>query len=274
MSTWIQQGWEDDANARAYASFARRYSMYTDTSEALVQRVSDRTSPRSAVDVGCGTGVTTRALLACFSEIQRITGVDGSAAMLREAELLVGDRRVSWVQTAAEDLADVATGPFDVAVCNSAIWQMDLRRTIRAISRVLSADGVLAFNVSAQYLKGVAPRTSGGSSSLVSLLRQVASETVGDLTSPPARPPRPALTPEAVTRALSAEGFGSVDFTVEQFRWPIEQDVAYLAVPMLTEAVLPGLTPAQRQEALEQVRLLAQDWQPTVSFWGYFTAIR
>ena len=65
------------------------------------------------LDLGCGTGASTLALLAAAPQA-RITAVDASAGMLAKAQQADWPQRVSFVHTQAERLADTGVhGPFD-----------------------------------------------------------------------------------------------------------------------------------------------------------------
>ena len=65
------------------------------------------------LDLGCGTGASTLALLAAAPKA-RITAVDGSAGMLAKARQADWPQRVSFVHARAEELADAGVhGPFD-----------------------------------------------------------------------------------------------------------------------------------------------------------------
>jgi ubiquinone/menaquinone biosynthesis C-methylase UbiE len=65
------------------------------------------------LDLGCGTGASTLALLAAAPQA-RITAVDGSAGMLAKAGQADWPQRVSFVHARAEQLAAAGVhGPFD-----------------------------------------------------------------------------------------------------------------------------------------------------------------
>ncbi len=65
------------------------------------------------LDLGCGTGASTAALLAAAPQA-RITAVDASAGMLAKAQQADWPPRVSFIQARAEELAAAGVrGPFD-----------------------------------------------------------------------------------------------------------------------------------------------------------------
>ncbi|WP_328558479.1 methyltransferase [Streptomyces coelicoflavus] len=64
------------------------------------------------LDLGCGTGTSTRALLRAAPRV-RITAVDASAGMLRRALTKPWPARVRFLHLTAEELAASDEGPFD-----------------------------------------------------------------------------------------------------------------------------------------------------------------
>lgn len=64
------------------------------------------------LDLGCGTGASTRALIRAAPRA-RITAVDASAGMLRRALSKPWPARVRFVHANAEDVTDAVDGPID-----------------------------------------------------------------------------------------------------------------------------------------------------------------
>ncbi|MEU8825410.1 methyltransferase domain-containing protein [Streptomyces sp. NPDC048636] len=64
------------------------------------------------LDLGCGTGTSTRALLRAAPRA-RITAVDASAGMLRRARAKPWPARVRFLHLTAEEVALAGEGPFD-----------------------------------------------------------------------------------------------------------------------------------------------------------------
>lgn len=78
-------------------------------------------SPRTALDVGCGTGAITRGLP---SFATRVDAVDPSEAMLREARRLTGqDARIRWIRGRAEDTT--LSPPYGLITAGASIHWMD-----------------------------------------------------------------------------------------------------------------------------------------------------
>ncbi|WP_125777873.1 class I SAM-dependent methyltransferase [Antribacter gilvus] len=127
---------------------------------AFYRALADTLGARTILDLGCGTGLLTRALA---TEGRRVVGVDPSHTMLDHARAQPGADKVTWILGDASALPDAA-GPghaaapgnaaaphnsADLVVCTgNAIMHIgpdDLPRALDAVARSLRPGGVLAF---------------------------------------------------------------------------------------------------------------------------------
>ncbi|HEY7009735.1 MAG TPA: methyltransferase domain-containing protein [Jatrophihabitantaceae bacterium] len=114
---------------------------------AYLDRVwqSDATPVRSVLDLCCGTGLMSAALMA---RAYRVVGVDGSAAMLARARKLLGQDVPLFRQVLPHLAVD---GTFDAAVSTfdgfNYLDVADLRATLVAVSGRLRPRGWLAFDM-------------------------------------------------------------------------------------------------------------------------------
>jgi ubiquinone/menaquinone biosynthesis C-methylase UbiE len=97
----------------------------------------------TVVDVGCGTGNLTQALLVRLSSVGRVVAVDIAPGMLEIARRKVRDARASWHVAGAERLP-LADGRADRVLCFS-VWPHVAERHAVAVElrRVLRPGGVL-----------------------------------------------------------------------------------------------------------------------------------
>jgi SAM-dependent methyltransferase len=106
---------------------------------------------RRALDFGCGVGRVTRPLAAHF---ESVTGVDAAPAMIAQASRL--NAKVSnceFVANRAGDLKQFQSGSFDVVYSRLVLQHVPLRsirRYIPELIRVLSASGILMFQLPEQ----------------------------------------------------------------------------------------------------------------------------
>ena len=95
----------------------------------------------TVLDVGCGTGNLTQALLGRLGVDGRVVALDISSVMLERARQKIGDPRVTWIQAAADRLP-VADAACDRILCFSA-WPHfeDQGAVILEFRRVLRPGG-------------------------------------------------------------------------------------------------------------------------------------
>jgi ubiquinone/menaquinone biosynthesis C-methylase UbiE len=97
----------------------------------------------TVVDLGCGTGNLSLALLERLGPEGCVLGVDFSPHMLREAQRKVKDGRVTWIVADAADLP-LESSTADCVICFSA-WPhfFDPARVLSEVLRVLRPGGEL-----------------------------------------------------------------------------------------------------------------------------------
>lgn len=261
--------WDLPENAAAYARFCREFPMYRETSATLADLAGLETA-ELVVDLACGTGVTTRAILERLSPAGRVIALDGSAAMLAEAGSEVVESRVRWVHARAEALTDHVDGPADAVVCNSAFWQTDMPAAAEAVAGVLRPDGRFVFNIGSDVLR---LPDSGEQRSTPSLFELMWAATVLHHGFVPRLPPRAAPhTPESIVALLETAGFEVEEpRIVEQVHTP-ESDRAWLSIPLFTDRRFPGLSYEQRMDALATAYERVDKQTPIRTHWAVFVA--
>jgi SAM-dependent methyltransferase len=107
-------------------------------------RLADDLGARRVIDLGCGTGVLTRALAAKDREV---TGIDPAAAMLAYARSKTGADQVHWIEG---DSSALGTANADLVLMTGNVSQVflddnTLETTLRDIHLALQPGGYLAF---------------------------------------------------------------------------------------------------------------------------------
>ena len=249
----VRNPWDDEESARRYAEFARTFPMYRETSRDLV-RAADVSERSAVVDLCCGTGITTQAILEFLGPSGRVTGVDASQPMLKQAREQVTDERAEFVQSPAEELMSMLEGPLDAVICNSAIWQTDFAKVAAAVGHLLRPGGTFTFNVGRRFLimpftqDDFAPRQPGLSdiASAIAILEYDFVPTFR-----PSGPRRPPLTIDAVNETLQQSDLVPEEPRVVEYDMTAEEQRAWLSIPVFSDQT-PGRTYDEKMEILDR----------------------
>ena len=245
----VGTGW-DAITAERYDAFARRHDYYRATAADLVAHLGASAGWQVA-DLGCGTGVSTAAVLERLGPTGRVYGVDASAEMLAFARRRVLDPRVVWVEGRAEEAlaGDELPEVLDAAVANSVIWQMPT--SVFGILRQKDAPGR---GVRVQHRSGPARGAHAADVSVVGRGRRTGGQ--GRVRLPAtASAPRGAVlrarSPSELAALLGEAGFAIDD----QWMYSVppgtpESQRDWLAVPMFNQHQLRGLPDETRLEII------------------------
>jgi SAM-dependent methyltransferase len=270
--------WGEDDNARRYDTYAREYPNYRETSRDLIAFAlplgEAGIADAAVLDLACGTGATTREILAVLGPDGKVTGVDQSAAMLGVAATSISDPRVSWIQARAESADQHVTGLVDAVICNSAIWQTDVAATAIAMAAVVKAGGRFVFNVPAGFLdEGDGHGPQDRYPSLLSEMRAIAARDYGWAASAAASGwVRQRLTEESICRCLTAAGFDVEQVTEVSHQNSAESQRAWLSVPIFTRDRLGGLPYQDRMRVLDKACERLGPDQTETAHWTVFVA--
>jgi ubiquinone/menaquinone biosynthesis C-methylase UbiE len=121
--------------------FAARYDRFRPrTPRALLEvlcRYARVERPALVVDLGCGTGLSTRAW---SGAAENIIGIEPNPAMLAAAERAPG---VEYREAFADDTG-LADGEADIVTCSQSLHWMEPERTFAEVERILRTGGVFA----------------------------------------------------------------------------------------------------------------------------------
>jgi SAM-dependent methyltransferase len=244
--------------AAAYDHLDGKYrSLYTRSARALACLAGVRAG-MTAVDLGCGTGISASVLLEEIGAAGRIYGIDVSQAMLDRARAKLTRRaNVTLFKHDACSIHELASrlgiaGSVDLVFCNFAYFYLSDRRDVlhRRVHAALAPGGRWAFNVT-PYLVPVVlnGRVFNGFAALFqrrveTLLRRTGTSPVR------ARTPKATLSPDVAS--LREAGFSAV--RVEPFQLPLTPSQAYLftARGFYQHGILPSFSEALGRISLEQ----------------------
>ncbi|MFZ2752626.1 MAG: class I SAM-dependent methyltransferase [Lysobacteraceae bacterium] len=134
-------------SAEHYALAVANIQYYLDSAGAIAELVAP-SAPTRVMSLGCGSsGFLEKELLLRVPDIRNLCCIDISSAMLDSLRLRLDNPKASFVECAAENLADLDLPAFDCIVCSSALWLFDLDVALPAIADKLADHGSLAFSI-------------------------------------------------------------------------------------------------------------------------------
>lgn len=133
--------WHSLVNAIAYENFADTFPMYRELSRVLLNFARPNETMGSFCDLGCGTGVSTSALVSHMGPNKVIYGFDKSEAMLAIASKNKNLRTVRFINS-----PPCSFTKFDFLFSSAAFWQFERSLQSTWCNQNLSPNGVLAFN--------------------------------------------------------------------------------------------------------------------------------
>lgn len=266
--------WRNGETATAYGEFVEQFPMYRETSRDLVERAGV-VEGTTVLDLACGTGATTMALLQKVGAAGRVIGLDGSSEILAVARQAISDPRVEWVEAEAEAVATVGLPVLDAVVCNSAFWQFDMPAVLKGLAASTRAGAPVAFNIGSQFLLGMGSPPERDKPSLLELMAAIAvleHDFVPRRTGPPPSRHGGPLTPERVESMLVEAGFILDSFERAEYATSVDAERAWLSIPIFTEISFAGLTYEQRMDCLAKAYQRVDERSVTPSAWGVFVA--
>jgi SAM-dependent methyltransferase len=127
----------------ANEGFADHYDGARPSPPAVVLDVLTRCAggrPRLVVDLGSGTGLSSRAWAA---RAERVVGVEANPAMLARAQATTADANVTFVEAYA-DATGLEAGSADIVTCAQSFHWMDPGAVLPEAARLLRPGGVFA----------------------------------------------------------------------------------------------------------------------------------
>lgn len=122
--------------------------------DAVVDNIKDKQNKYSVLDVGCGTGQCSHDLVNRI-KIDKLTGVDISENMLKEAKKLTKDDICIFDKLVEADYSEYLTktkNKYDIVIAGLSLhFQKGLSATLVKMKSILTADGIIAFSVEKSF---------------------------------------------------------------------------------------------------------------------------
>jgi trans-aconitate methyltransferase len=250
-----------NGSAAAYGVETERISFYRVTNRELV--AAARLEPGMVVvDLACGTGLTTRAILAALGEACTVYAVDSAQEMLRQARQALPNRGVRFVQASAEAFARSIPVPVDRVLCNAAFWHFpNPDAALGQIRTVLESSGRFLFNIPDQEFDFGDGRRSEMARVVATCLQHPQSTAA------------PRYSCEAIQVLAAGSGFWITDYQVVQVQLRPEDLVRFYSIPHVGARRFPDRTPEERRRLFaEAFGRLAPD-EPVPYRWAQFALV-
>ncbi len=136
----------ESALAARFAAAAASYDAHAGVQDrlaaAVAARCADATPPRRVLEIGCGTGLLTRRLVAALPGAA-IVASDVAGRMVEQARArLAGDADVRWLVADAMAVRPDPERPFDLVVSSAAMhWIHPFAAAVRHVSGLLAPGG-------------------------------------------------------------------------------------------------------------------------------------
>lgn len=133
-----------DRSADIYEAFEAKHRLFEDVTRRLCE-LAGPIKPSRILDVGCGTGISTGAIVRSVAGRPAVFGIDLSEAMLEKARARFRNApNVSFRKGDAERLADFYTRPFDAVFYTASLFLIpDFPASIDQACRLLVPGGLL-----------------------------------------------------------------------------------------------------------------------------------
>jgi ubiquinone/menaquinone biosynthesis C-methylase UbiE len=131
-------------NIDRFSGFADLYDKYRPEPPAIIapilMRLAQSVFPQRVVDLGCGTGLSTRYWT---DKVREVIGIEPSADMRHQAEVQTRARNVSYREGLSHQtgLPDQCA---QIVTCSQALHWMEPQATFQEVARILNPGGVFA----------------------------------------------------------------------------------------------------------------------------------
>lgn len=235
--------WSSPLNAEVYDRYTHERPLYQWLNRRLVHhaRVSDA---QRLLDLGCGTGATTRACLRRLPVDAELVAVDANAAMAEVARRGLPDPRVRVKVLAGEQVSEL-DGPFDCVVSNAALWLVhDLDAVFAGLADCTAPHARVTYNIPEARLAGAPAEAHPFQLALQDELRQAGSTA----------PSPPPICLDGLHQIAARHGFEVVSEHTETYRARQHDFIALMAIPAMLGRAAPDLSEQVATAALQRAQ--------------------
>jgi trans-aconitate methyltransferase len=224
-----------DTSANAYHAEVENITFYRETNRELIAAGQIRPE-MVVVDLGCGTGLTTRSILnSCRNQIF-IYAVDQSQEMLAQARKCIQNSTVRFIQAGADHFAHDIPEKVDRVFCNAAFFHFSQPETVlEEIHQILKPEGQFLFNIPDQDFSFGDGKPSE--------MRQVVASC---LNRPNLLPDEPRYTEKSITTLAATKDFTVVDYRIIEIPIYPKDLLRFYSIPHVGARWFPDHSPKER----------------------------
>jgi ubiquinone/menaquinone biosynthesis C-methylase UbiE len=261
-------GWNDEQTAQKYDDYTKAYSSYQETSSDLV-RLAKVAQNHHVIDLACGTGITSQALLEVLGESGHIYAIDLAPAMLAVARKNIQATNISFHHGPAEAVHELIPQPVDRIVCNSAFWQTNGEKTLQSLRKILKPEGTFTFNIPDTFSPIVDEKEQ--TINLRVLMRQVAEEEFGlTFETPLGERRHSTFSTDNVKQLLERNSYQLIHHERIVYQESRPSAWEFCAIPVMTESALPGVDYETRMKVLECAYNRMETTNDDISGWDFY----
>lgn len=233
-------------------------------------------------ELGVGSGVLTRLILADLSSAGRVVAVDPGPLLVARVARELADPRVRYEVGGARALAWAAVhqGGFDRLLAHASIWRApDVSAALLLLGRAAAPQARLAFSLPAGLLAHSTPGDSPEAGAMENTRRELeaamgAARAELRLTSPPLNTDRALGSFAALTEALARAGWVNARFALFERPRSVGEHLDWLALRAGAEPLSGEQEEAGTEELVALVRGRVDERRMLVTSWYLVTAER
>ena len=226
-----------DTSAKIYCIEAEKISFYQTTNRELVTAAQLQPG-MSIVDLSCGSGSTTRRILASLGDRCTIYAVDLSEEMLWQAKQTIANQSVSFIHASADDFSRCIPKRIERVLCNAAFWHFpNPPAVLREVHSALKKVGCFLFNIPDQQFDFRDGKRSEMSEVVALCLHQSPSEPERGLP----------FSYRTVQQLASDNGFIIADFSEVGISLQPEDLARFYSIPHVGARHFPGKSLEERR---------------------------
>lgn len=152
--------WSKKFNWKNYSSIYNDYCFtrnnYYELSSFKIIDELNLSNSSKVIDLCCGTGALSRELLKKYPDMN-ILAVDLSKEMLlyykRNFKENILNGQIKVINENAEDIDKYTSEKFDAIIISSALWDLEIEKTLKSLLKTLKKDGKIIFNLPALVIE-------------------------------------------------------------------------------------------------------------------------